>query len=131
MEVIDIKPTKETPEVILDKEKGIFKISGMSLPEDVKEFYIPLINWFKKYFEAPNKETVFQVSFFYLNSASSKFLYEIFQEFKQAFLDGIDVKILWQYNLGDEEMEYAGEDYEVLLEGVPFEFEGLEIKYSN
>lgn len=131
MKVIDIKPTKETPEVIFDKEKGIFRISGMSLPEDVKEFYKPLIDWFREYFKSPNKETLFQIRLFYMNSASSKFLYEIFQEFKSAYLNGLDVRILWQYNVEDEEMGYAGEDYATLLEGVPFDIEGVDIDYEN
>lgn len=130
MEAVYIKPTKETPEVVLDKERNIFKIAGMSLPEDVKQFYLPIIHWFKEYFKSPNKDTMFHVRLFYMNSGSSKFIYEIFQEFRYAFQDGHNVEILWQYNPEDEEMGDAGEDYAILLNGVPFNTEAVDIKYD-
>ena len=125
MEVLRLKPTKETPDVILDKENNIFKITGLSLPEDVKEFYNPIIDWFKNYFLAPNEETRLHLNLVYINSASSKMIYEIFQMFKQMHRDGTKVSILWQYNYDDEEMGDAGEDFAVLLDGVPFEVEAL------
>ena len=56
MQAIHLKPTKESPEVILDRENGIFSITGVSLPEDVKEFYMPLIEWFREYFKSPNEK---------------------------------------------------------------------------
>jgi len=54
MEVLSIKGTQETPEVMLDKQSGVFSISGKSLPEDVKEFYNPLIEWIENYSNEPN-----------------------------------------------------------------------------
>ncbi|HDP54935.1 MAG TPA: DUF1987 domain-containing protein, partial [Bacteroidetes bacterium] len=41
MEVLNVKGSHETPEVIFDKDNAIFSITGKSLPEDVKEFYNP------------------------------------------------------------------------------------------
>jgi hypothetical protein len=38
MDVINIKGTDDTPNVILDKASGQFEISGRSLPEDVTCF---------------------------------------------------------------------------------------------
>ncbi len=125
MGIIDLRPTNETPKVILNSEKEIFEISGVSLPEDVKEFYVPLINWFKEYFENPNNETILKIKFLYINTASSKMIFEIFQIFKFAHKAGINVKIHWQYNSEDEEMGDAGEDFAILLEGVPFHIEGI------
>jgi len=127
MEVINLSPTNSSPKVILDKEKGIFEIKGVSFPEDVKEFYIPLINWFKLYFEKPNDETYLKLRLMYMNTASSKLIYEIFQLFKFAHKAGIKVKIHWQYNIEDEQMGDAGEDFAILLEGVPFRVEGVSV----
>lgn len=72
MEVISIKGTQETPEVLLDSSKGIFDISGKSLPEDVKEFYNPLLRWFDEYAKNPNNQTILKIKMDYFNTASSK-----------------------------------------------------------
>ena len=46
MEVIKIKGSDDTPNVILDAENGMMQISGRSLPEDVAAFYEPILDWF-------------------------------------------------------------------------------------
>jgi hypothetical protein len=42
MEVIKIKGTDDTPNVILDAQSNIIEFSGRSLPEDVVTFYAPV-----------------------------------------------------------------------------------------
>lgn len=61
MDVLIIKGSHETPEVLFNKETGEFSISGKSLPEDVKEFYTPIISWVNQYSESPNPETILKV----------------------------------------------------------------------
>ena len=74
MEVIKIKGTDDTPTIILDKESGIFEISGRSLPEDVTTFYEPVLNWLDEYQEEANPKTVFAFKLVYFNTASSKLI---------------------------------------------------------
>jgi hypothetical protein len=125
MEVLNIKGSHETPEVIFDKDNAIFSITGKSLPEDVKEFYNPLIKWVAEYSESPNPETVLKVKMDYFNTASSKMLLEIFEKFKDMLDAGHKVSIDWYYQEDDEDMQDAGEDYADIVE-VPFNF----IKYQ-
>jgi len=47
LEPIYIEKTRLTPDVHLDIEKGVFKIEGRSLPEDVMIFYSPILEWIK------------------------------------------------------------------------------------
>lgn len=68
--------TKSTPTVVLDKSKGIFEISGKSLPEDAMEFYLPIVEWSQSYLQNPNTTTI--LVFEYLSSASSKVFISIF-----------------------------------------------------
>ena len=56
MERFNIKETGTTPAVILDKENGIFKFEGKTLPENVNVFYQPILDWFTEYIENPNDE---------------------------------------------------------------------------
>ncbi|MBN2521232.1 MAG: DUF1987 domain-containing protein [Bacteroidales bacterium] len=128
MRPIHLKHTKETPEIILDKKQNVFSISGVSLPEDVKEFYAPIIDWFKEYFRSPNSKTSLRIRLIYFNSASSKMLFEIFQIFKKAHSNGNQVEIIWQYIVDDDEMGEAGEDFAILFGNLPFTIEGIEYK---
>jgi len=119
MEVISIKGTQETPEVLLDGSKGIFEISGKSLPEDVKEFYNPLLKWFDEYSKAPNPQTILKIKMDYFNTASSKMILELFEVVKKVHSGGHDTIIEWYYQEDDEDMQDAGQDYSDLVE-MPF-----------
>lgn len=121
MEVLSIKGSHETPEVLLDKDAGQFSITGKSLPEDVKEFYNPLINWINEYATSPNPETTLKVKMDYFNTASSKMILEIFEIMKEIQDAGHKVSIDWYYQEDDEDMQDAGEDYADIVE-VPFNF---------
>ncbi|HOP03196.1 MAG TPA: DUF1987 domain-containing protein [Tenuifilaceae bacterium] len=121
MEVLSIKGTQETPEVMFDKQSGVFSISGKSLPEDVKEFYNPLIEWIENYSNEPNPETNLKVKMEYFNTASSKMLLEIFEHFKNMHDAGNKVTVDWYYQEDDEDMQDAGEDYADIVE-LPFNF---------
>ena len=121
MEVLSIKGTQETPEVLLNKQTGIFSISGKSLPEDVKEFYNPVIKWIESYSSEPNPETKLTIKMDYFNTASSKMLLEIFELFKNLHEKGSSVIIDWYYLEDDEDMQDAGADYADIVE-LPFNF---------
>ncbi len=45
MEPLRIEKTAKTPWIILDPYNDNFEISGISRPENVREFYFPVINW--------------------------------------------------------------------------------------
>jgi len=77
MEPLIIKATEDTPEVYFDPEKEVFEISNVSLPENAIEFYAPILNWLKQYKAAPNPKTVFDFNIEYLNTASSKQVFEL------------------------------------------------------
>lgn len=121
MEVLSIKGSHETPEVLLDKDAGKFSITGKSLPEDVKEFYNPIICWINEYAGSPNPETVLTIKMDYFNTASSKMILEIFEVIKEIQDAGHKVRIDWYYQEDDEDMQDAGEDYADIVE-VPFNF---------
>ncbi|MGE0076598.1 MAG: DUF1987 domain-containing protein [Bacteroidales bacterium] len=119
MDTLNIKGTPETPEVILDQVNNIFELSGKSLPEDVKEFYNPILKWMKSYAEAPNSITSLKVKMDYFNTASSKMILELFEVLNDMHEAGSNVTIEWYYQEDDEDMMDAGSDYSDMLE-VPF-----------
>ncbi|GAB4396342.1 MAG: DUF1987 domain-containing protein [Microscillaceae bacterium] len=117
MEVINLDGTEDTPKIILDRNNGIFEISGRSLPEDSAEFYQPVLDWLDEYGKNPNPETNFIFKLEYFNTASSKLILDILSK-----LEDIDnTSISWYYHEDDEDMEEAGTEFSELVE-VPFEF---------
>jgi hypothetical protein len=107
MKPLIIQATEDTPEIIFDPENEVFKISNVSLPENAIEFYAPIIDWLKKYKDQPNPKTVFDFNIEYLNTASSKQVFELI-----FLIDKIsefsDVTIRWHYDVIDEDMHSLG-----------------------
>lgn len=119
MDTLNIKGTAETPTVIFDPANNVFEISGKSLPEDVKEFYNPLLKWMKSYADSPNTTTVLKVKMDYFNTASSKMILELFEVLNDMHEAGKSVNIEWYYQEDDEDMMDAGADYADMLD-IPF-----------
>ncbi len=120
MQVIKIKGTDDTPNVILDRENEIFEISGRSLPEDVAAFYQPILDWLDAYADDPLEKTIFNFKLEYFNTASSKLLLDVLLKLEDMYDDGNEVLVRWHYPDDDEDMEEAGEEYADIVE-VPFE----------
>lgn len=118
--------TSKTPKIILDKEKNTFLLSGRSLPEDVREFYYPIIDWFHDYFKEPNELThiVFEIS--YYNTASSKIFLDLLFILKDYLDSGNKIKITWKHEKDDEEVLEAGEDL-MRVSKMPIIFEEVDI----
>ena len=81
------KATDDSPEVILDMENRIFSFSGKSLPEDVSDFYGPVIEWL-----------------------------DIFMLLEEIQEKGNEVLINWHYPEYDEEMKDAGLEYSEMVD---------------
>jgi len=118
MEVINKEGTEDTPKIILNRNDGIFEISGRSLPEDSADFYQPILDWLDKFGASPNPETLFVFKLEYFNTASSKLILDILSKLETI----TGTRIQWFFHEDDEDMEEAGTEFSELVE-VPFEFQ--------
>lgn len=117
MEALRILKTDDTPEIILDKARNMFEISGRSLPEDSVDFYKPVFQWIQQYSKEPNTTTAFEFKLEYVNTASSKMVQDIL-----AALEKIKgVRIIWYYFEDDEDMRDMGYELAELVE-MSFEY---------
>ena len=121
MEPLIIQSTTNTPAIRLHKQGDKFSISGVSLPENVLEFYEPVIDWIIRYFNDPNPETTFEFKFNYLNTASSKMVSNILQILDEQYTNGMNVSVIWYYDIEDAEIKELGQDLSELME-LPMEF---------
>lgn len=120
MDVIKIKGTEDTPNVILDAASNIIEFSGRSLPEDVVTFYAPVLQWIEEYAKIPNKKTEIIFRLEYFNTASSKILLDILLKFEDIMNDDHEIVVHWYYQEDDEDMQEAGDEYSEIVD-IPFE----------
>jgi len=120
MENLNIEETKYTPVINLDVN-GTISMVGKSYPENTFEFYEPMMNWVKEYFETSAKDvTTVNLEITYFNSSSSKLFFDFFDLLEENSEDNT-IEINWIYDEENESAEEAGEDF---IE----DFEDLNIK---
>ncbi|HAA10171.1 MAG TPA: nuclear pore complex subunit [Cytophagales bacterium] len=113
------KGTESSPEIHLDFQKGLFRISGKSIPENPWEVYQPILDHLAEYQKAPISDTILEIELEFFNTSSSKMLLDIINELEKIHAaNKSNVLIKWMYN--DEDMMEVGEDFKYLL-SVPFE----------
>ena len=120
MEALKIEPSDDSPEVILDQQGNRFEITGKSLPEDVVDFYQPVLDWLGEYRANPNPRTEFSFKLIYFNTASSKLILDILMIFEEMVEENHDILVKWLSLKSDEDMQEAGREYEEMID-VPFE----------
>jgi hypothetical protein len=128
MEILILKGTEETPEIILDKDKPEFRVTGKSYMEDAIAHYDKVISWLNEYSKNPNPLTNFKFELEYVNTASSKIVFDILDVLDNMHLQGIKILVEWHYYQEDEDMLDLGKEYEETYH-VPFIFE--EIDYDR
>lgn len=120
IETLNIKGTEDSPEVIMDFQKGFIRISGTSWLEDAYGFYEPLYQWVSEYSKTPQKVTEIEFGYTYFNTSSAKQiakLVTLISSLKQSS----EVYVKWFYEKDDSEMLKSGQKYSELL-NLGFEF---------
>ncbi len=118
MEKLIIDATLNTPSVILDPEKNLFQFTGESRPENVRNFYIPVLEWLENYTsevasqdkENKSKAHEFHFNFEYFNSTSAKYILDLFKTLSNLHSEGINVLVYWHYEEDDEDMLEVGKE---------------------
>jgi hypothetical protein len=128
MKSLIIEETQATPKVILDLFNDNYEIEGCSRPENVREFYLPIIGWLKEYYQNiddkliakyTDNQLVFKFKLDYFNSSSAKFILDILILINNIYEKGLNIRIDWYYDENDDDMKEVGEE---LSEVVDFQF---------
>jgi len=126
MEKLMLSPTVFTPRVILDHEEHYLEISGESRPNDVREFFGPIIQWMNDYSESLQRSGnirnpfVSHFNFNYFNSASAKCILDICKILARIKSEGTDISVKWYYVRGDDDMMETGREMGMIV-NLPFE----------
>ncbi len=121
-EKIELKSEQDTPGVIFDAEENKFLMTGRSFPADAEAFYQRLLKWLEDYKNAGPKQPIdFNVKMEYFNTASAKFLLDLFFKLEDINEKGFPVYIKWHFLEEDDDMLEAGEEFDEIVE-LDFEF---------
>ena len=117
METLYISGTDCTPKVVFNSN-GTLLMSGRSMPEDVRKFYFPLLDWVVNVeMDAIHLDLKFE----YLNTSSSKELLELLKCLDSNYKVK-EVTINWYYEFDDFDILELGEIYKENLNRVKFCF---------
>lgn len=118
MEKLIIEATGNSPRIVLDPESRKFEFSGESRPENVRKFYLPILEWLETYTKNQEKlkegerasNLQCQFNFEYFNSTSAKYILDIFKSLNAISALGIELDINWLYEEDDEDMLEVGQE---------------------
>lgn len=110
-QVVVLEATNKTPYIKLDKNNGIIEMSGISIPENTKEFYWNFNRWLTEYAANPAPETKVKIALMYMNSSSTVVITRMLMLLDDLIGLKTVVQIDWYYESDDLEMKEIGEYY--------------------
>ena len=123
MEEIKLQATEKSPGITFDPRQKKFEMVGNSRPENVRDFYIPVLEKLKENLEeiaqgktAEEDPVKFTFKLEYFNSSSAKFISDLLVLIGNYHKKGLPVKIYWYFQEGDEDMMEVGEDFSEMID---------------
>jgi hypothetical protein len=101
---------KNCPGIIYFIDNNTLEISGRSIPENPELIFRRVDKWISDHFEK-NQSLSVNILLEYINSGSSKYLYEILKKLSDYAKSGKQVTMKWLYEEDDEAMLELGEHY--------------------
>ena len=110
---ISIQEGKNTPKVIGKEDIGELVIEGNSYPENVIQFYTPIMSWVEEVSKSIDSIKV-ECQFYYIASSSVIAFLKLLQKIESLF-DPKKITFKWKYEEGDEDIKKIGQDYSTIL----------------
>jgi hypothetical protein len=101
---------KNCPGIVYYFENNTLEITGRSIPENPELIFRRLDDWITGHFEK-NQALSVNILLEYINSGSSKYLYEILKKLTSYANSDKQVTLKWLYEEDDEAMLELGEHY--------------------
>jgi len=111
---LKVNQTDKTPLLSYDPKGRIFTMSGVSIPDNARLFYEPIMKWVEGYVKSEQSKDgiTINVHLDYFNIASSAILLKILKEFEKI---GDRVVINWFYDDEDDDMKEIGDDLQWMV----------------
>jgi hypothetical protein len=102
--------TETTPALTFDAEAHRLELSGESYPEDVTQFYQPLLADVKDFLKQTGHLEL-HLKLLYFNTSSAKYLFDLLAQLEHAHRGGSQVRVFWHYDPEVDIMREQGEDF--------------------
>lgn len=121
MEKLHLEASERSPEIDFDFIGNVFTIRGESYPEDVPQFFGPVIQKLHSHFQSlQNADITFNFDLVYFNSTSAKIFMGLFETLEETAGNGNRVVVNWYYEEDDDNMEELGQEFGEDLENAKF-----------
>ncbi|MBL7901306.1 MAG: DUF1987 domain-containing protein [Bacteroidia bacterium] len=119
-----IEPTRKTPEIVF-KCNGELYLNGISLPQNVIDFFMPVFSWLEELKAHSPQRIRFVIDLVYLDTSSTKAILSMLKVLKKMVPGEDDLEIVWKYEHGDMDMLDQGEVLQRTTK-IPFRFEEID-----
>lgn len=113
-ENLSIKEGKNTPKVTGNKNLSELTFKGNSYPENVLQFYTPILNWIES-LSSEKTEIKVECQFYYIASSSVIAFLKLLQKIESSF-NKENISFTWKYEEGDDDIKKIGQDYSTILD---------------
>lgn len=119
-----IEPTRKTPEIVF-KSNGELYLNGISLPQNVIDFFMPVFTWLEELKTQSPQKIRFVIDLVYLDTSSTKAILSMLKVLKKMVPGEDDLEVVWKYEQGDMDMLDQGEVLQRTTK-IPFRFEEID-----
>lgn len=120
MNNLTLSPAKDTLSVICNYQTGVIELEGVSYPQDAADFFNPIFEWLEIYIDQVGAAITLNLRINYLNTSSTKCLFDFIDLLEEYYKTGQKVKINWYYEHDDEDIKETGLEFQEDME-LPFE----------
>jgi hypothetical protein len=117
---LHILPTDRTPDIILNP-KGIIKIRGRAIDENIKAVPEQVTNWVDIYLQNPARTTEVMIALEYLNSFNTIILTSILRKIAVVKQQSKELVVKWYIEDDDDDLLERGESIKSTF-NLPIEF---------
>lgn len=116
-----IPATETSPEVDFRFSQHSLLLRGESFPENAAQFYAPLLERLESYLSVlSDKQVNMHVELKYFNSASTKMLFNLFEQLNSAVDDSNKVLVHWLFDPEDDMILEFGEELQEEFKQIAF-----------
>jgi len=116
---LEREKTDMTPYVLIDEERGYFKLEGECYHENVFDFFSEINEWLVRFLKTDYKELTFDCELKYFNSSTVKMLLNILLEMDRS--EGSEnITINWITTPNNRIIIECGEDFQEDIKNLKF-----------
>ena len=120
IDILHIPPTEKTPDVLLNP-KGLIKITGRAIDENVRKVPDQVMNWIDEYLLNPVDTTEVTIALEYLNSFNTIIITSILRKLSKVNSREKKLVIKWYIENDDDDLLDRGESISAAF-NIPVEF---------